>query len=209
MGDKTKMGPGSEPGRDGNKSGTVRSAAVGPRGTDGGVREIRHQARTTFVGTVHYARDGAHDPRSYEIKFYAFHSRAVSPYELDFEAGPEWERLDTGGLTSCGLLLLSNLEGYGLGRIPSEEERVALNKLVVELGVLDPTPTVQQAKKDPDRTQFSPPASGFVEVRPNVPVPCGLVRPGRSLPIEPPSLAALWVRCKAGRARCRVVALPD
>jgi hypothetical protein len=84
--------------------------------------------------------------------------------------GPEWRKLELGWMQNCSQLCLTNLAGTDLEVIPTPEERNAISKQVIEVGVLQ-----------------TPDTDG-------VPRVFGWIRPGRSMRFEPYNLDAIMLR---------------
>lgn len=122
--------------------------------------------RMVVVETVYYQVPGE-SPTSNETRFARQLNTGEQPYLRRGKAGMNWTPLDTGWIQVASSLCLRNEEGRNLTRVPTEEQKLALSRKVLLLGVGD--------------------GDGGV-------VAFGEVLPGESLRMTPVSLSQLFLR---------------
>lgn len=115
---------------------------------------------------------------------------AQNPYVDEFEAGAEWQPVQTGRLAAAGLVVVVNQEGTDLIVVPTDEERQTRARRVLDLVLR--------------REGTGPPPDAAEEVA-AVEVP-----PGETARFKPGPGVRLWLRCQdpAQTAKVRVTTLP-
>lgn len=139
--------------------------------------------RLTVVSHVYHQRAGK-DPKSIESKFCRDLESKGQLYEREMEATEEWQPLDCGWVTDVGMMVVLNQEGQNLQVHPTDEEREATAKKVLEL-----------AYDFHDGTG-----------------PCGLhswlIPPGESFQGFPSQAASLYIRSQSGVAEYTLYLIP-
>ncbi len=88
--------------------------------------------RLTVVGTVyHQVPQG--EPDSFESRFVRGLEDEEQPYRRQTKVGEKWEAIDFGWLESVGYLVIRNEAGKDRTTKPTNEEKAALAKKVLEL----------------------------------------------------------------------------
>lgn len=167
--------------------GTVRAA--GPKSRRLPAPAVRPRPRLVVADVLYYQPAGG-APVSRESRFSRWLDDAagdgvyVRPRATALE---EWQPLDTGWVRECAQLLLENLEGKFTQLVPTQEEREAAARLVIQLGI-GPEPGTE----DPWITAFAEvPPGESCRLR-----PCG--GPG----------TGYYVRCPVGPAKYAVTLVP-
>lgn len=106
---------------------------VGIPAADLGTTDRKPEARIVVVESVYHQRFGE-DPEEVQSRF----SRALESneqlYKRQLKATEEWQPLDCGWLRgNVGMLVIANTEGQFLTPNPTDEEREALSKRVIEV----------------------------------------------------------------------------
>ena len=152
-------------------------------------------SRLTVVEHVYHEPSddaGTNTQRSFSRKL----KTNEQPFVRKTKAGSDWRPLATGSwLEDSSMLVLSNDEG-GFQRIPTPEEKRALEDKILEVAVLPPPPS----KKD--RTMHS------TKMPECVPLVFALVHPGETLRFTPADLSLLHVRSKSSEVKMTLTLLP-
>ena len=144
------------------------------------------KARLVVVETVtHVPPQG--EPTSVGVGFAQTLETDEAPYRRPsgtFKVGPDWRPLELGWLGEEGAkvsqVVIANIEGTDLQKVPTPEERAATSALVVQIG----TET----------------GAGVF--------PFSVIRPGQSTRFEPYLVELVRVRCLGGTARCNLFVVP-
>ncbi|KKN23028.1 hypothetical protein LCGC14_0908990 [marine sediment metagenome] len=88
--------------------------------------------RLTVVSRAYHQRVGK-EPKMVNSAFSRTLESHQQLYQRELEATEEWELLDCGWVESAGMLIIQNVEGQGLQRNPTEEEKEASAKKVLQL----------------------------------------------------------------------------
>ncbi len=94
--------------------------------------KARLKDRLTVVSNIYYQRVGK-NPKSIPSKFARDLESKQQLYERELEATEEWQPLDCGWVTYAGMLVIINHEGQNLQVHPTDEERKATAKKIIEL----------------------------------------------------------------------------
>lgn len=136
------------------------------------------KALLTVVQSYYHQQEGM-QPTQIEARYTRELKTDEQPYVRHFKVGETWDKLDTGWLTDCSLLIVKNNEGRFTDRIPTPAQLQEALARVVEIGL------------------------GIGPVS-----PCLLVHPNESHPLHVVSLDEVWLRCANGEARVSVMAFP-
>lgn len=88
--------------------------------------------RLTVVSRIYHQRVGK-NPKSIECKFSRLIEHGQQLYEREMEATEEWQPLDCGWVADVGMLVIINQEGQNLQVHPTDEEREATAKKILDL----------------------------------------------------------------------------
>lgn len=142
---------------------------------------VEAPARFVVVESVYHQVPGE-EPTTVQTAVSRFLQTGEQPYERKGLATAEWQLLDCGWVKDVRLLHLTNLEGGPQQVQSSREEEWTTQQRRIELGVgLSPS-TI---------------AAAFC------------LPPQESLRGTPAAPGLLWVRCPTGKARYRIVLIPE
>lgn len=145
------------------------------------------KARMTVVESV-YFQGLSVAPAGSDRRFGRFVQSDDDPYQRTCKLSQDWQPLDLGGyLDKVGMLCFYN-EPNRRATIPTAEQKAEDEARVVEMGIA---------------------AGGDGEEGVEVVVPFAQVLPGESGRIHPSCARRLRLRCRQGKARCVVLALPE
>lgn len=139
---------------------------------------VMFKAQMTVVSSV-YFQSPEEQPIQTEYRYTRPLASEEQPYARSLKVGPEWVLLDCGWVREAALVVLENLEGTRLQKVPTEEERVSIDSRVVEISF---------SRQDPS--------------------PALTVRPGGGCQFEPTELTSIRVRCRDGVAKCSLLIIP-
>lgn len=135
------------------------------------------------VGEITYRRGGE---RSTSVPIRGRRTVANGqPYLREIIVDEAWRLLDIGWVVTVGKLVLANEEGKFFETQPTDEERHAINRRVIEIACQD--------RNDTSAVD----ASVLFEVH-----------PGDAFPVVPHWSKRLWVRCREGQARAMLTVFP-
>ncbi len=145
-------------------------------------------SRLIVTGQVSHQQPGS-DAVSTVLAFVRRLETGEQPVRRVCEVGEAWQPLYRGWLDSCSCLTIHNHEGEQLQRIPSAEERQAIDARVVELSF--------SWAKDGQSNVLHADASL-------------LCFPGESMgPICPAELKDILIRCRSGKAKITINMVPS
>ncbi len=137
-------------------------------------------------------------PTALETRFARWLSTDEQPYgPRRAKATSEWQPLDLGWIEEASMILLSNLEGQGLQKQPTDAERLVMSQAVLEVGM------VVAEGSSRSRTMFSGPLQAERGVIPFCSVP-----PGETARFSPLNLGQMRVRSRGTSTRFSVTLLP-
>ena len=156
---------------------------------EGQQRTHELKANLTVLSTTYYQPPNE-QPISDERRYSKWLLTDEQPYQRKLKVGPKWTRLDTGWLTECSLVSITNLEGKFTQRIPTQEERDAASARIVEIAFLPPS-------------EYCPDKELLIRHGPSILIPSGEERN-----FTPVRLTSVYVRCEAGEAKCSLIVYP-
>lgn len=95
--------------------------------------------RLTVVESVYHQRAGR-DPIAIHHRWDRTLSDSEQSYSRELNITEQWQPLDCGWITTAGMLIIANEEGQFLQTIPTDEDRQAAMKRIVELRCGDSPP---------------------------------------------------------------------
>lgn len=145
-----------------------------------------HYSHLTIVDTIYY-QQGGDSTVSADSRYTRWMDSEEQHYNRQLKIGMEWEKLNVGWISDCGMLMIKNREGTNQKVHPSEEEKEDTANKVLEIGVVLP-----ELPEVPSKT-----------------IPFAIVLPGESLRFHPYKVGNLYVRCKHGPCRIIIDAFPE
>lgn len=175
--------------------------------TPQGSYQIRN--RVGVVETVFF-QGTDQEAKAYDTRFHRWLNSRQVPYTNDTEVGEEWQPINTAHLKDVSYLILENLEGSSMTKIPSEQEIFELDKklLLVSFGksVASSMLSPQQPKKE-YRDMHSPKKEVNIEegfaYTPDLGIP-----PGETNRFSALDLNRIMVRAAEGKVTYRIIAYP-
>lgn len=165
---------------------------------DQGAGEFRplEKNRLVVIHTVYFQAHGFQPLQPVEARYERLLDTPEQHYgPRQMVIGEEWEPIDQGWFKDApvGSLVLHNLEGKFLQRVPTEAEKRDMESRVLEIAVIHPSEMGKQGMWDPPRQG---------------PLSFASVRPGEDCRFEPTHLPCLLLRCRKGKAKCTLTLFP-
>lgn len=91
--------------------------------------------RLTVVEKVYHQVMGEGATDMVDNRFYRELKTEEQVYQRKLKATEEWQKLDCGWITECGMLAIKNEEGLFHNTLPTPEERAEVATHVLELGI--------------------------------------------------------------------------
>lgn len=137
------------------------------------------RCRVTVVEHVYHQQIGG-DPVAIETSFSRLLESEEERYQRTLKTGEAWTKLDCGHVPEASVLTLKNLEGVFRSVNPTPEEEAEAAKRVIEVGLW---------------------IGELIE-------PLDEVRPQEAIRRCPLDLSRLYVRCRCGTAKFRLMLIP-